>query len=267
MHDASLPGGLLHDGAVLRTVRFRPLTGDLELRLGDALEGCASLPDAVSELLGTALFDVGGIPANPALASALAVADRQWLMLKLAERVSGPLRWLTAVCNCGASFDVPLDLERVPFRPAGAGYPFADIEVGGQPLRARVPTGADQARIAPLHDDALALRSLLRACVVAFDGDLDALDYDGVSAVEAALDAVAPAVATELTTRCPGCGGERQVGFDPYRLAGLGRDGVLRDVHSLASHYHWGEAEILALPRERRGLYIGMIERGRGLVA
>lgn len=267
MFEASLPGGLLHDGAVVRTARFRPLTGDLELRLGDALEDCPSLPDAVSELLGTALLDVGGIPASPALAADLAVADRQWLMLKLAARASGPVRWLTAGCDCGASFDVLLDLERVPFRPAGAGFPFADTEVGGRPLRARVPTGADQARIAPMRDDALALRSLLHSCVVAFDGDLEALDEEDVGAVESALDAVAPAVATELTTQCLGCGGERRVGFDPYRLGGLGRDGVLRDVHALASHYHWGEAEILALPRERRAIYIGMIERARGMVA
>jgi len=35
---------------------------------------------------------------------------------------------------------------------------------------------------------------------------------------------------------------------------------VLRDVHLLASVYHWTEPDILALTRDRRADYLAMIE-------
>ncbi|MBN1203768.1 MAG: hypothetical protein JXB05_02445 [Myxococcaceae bacterium] len=35
---------------------------------------------------------------------------------------------------------------------------------------------------------------------------------------------------------------------------------MLHDVHRLASRYHWGEGEILAMPLSRRQAYLGLIE-------
>jgi hypothetical protein len=37
------------------------------------------------------------------------------------------------------------------------------------------------------------------------------------------------------------------------------------EVHTLAWHYHWSEAEILALPRVRRQLYLSRVDRARGM--
>jgi hypothetical protein len=35
---------------------------------------------------------------------------------------------------------------------------------------------------------------------------------------------------------------------------------MLHDVHRLASRYHWGEWQILALPLSRRRAYLGLID-------
>jgi len=35
---------------------------------------------------------------------------------------------------------------------------------------------------------------------------------------------------------------------------------LLRQVHELASRYHWSEAELLSLPLPRRQAYLGLIE-------
>ena len=40
---------------------------------------------------------------------------------------------------------------------------------------------------------------------------------------------------------------------------------LLADVHRLAWHYHWSEAEILALPRGRRAHYLALIDAARGM--
>ena len=38
---------------------------------------------------------------------------------------------------------------------------------------------------------------------------------------------------------------------------------IYEDTHLLAEHYHWPEAEILALPRERRLRYAQMVRASR----
>jgi hypothetical protein len=45
-----------------------------------------------------------------------------------------------------------------------------------------------------------------------------------------------------------------------YReLAGAG-DVLFREVHRLAFHYHWREADILALPGEKRRRYLNLVD-------
>jgi hypothetical protein len=39
------------------------------------------------------------------------------------------------------------------------------------------------------------------------------------------------------------------------------------EVHALAWHYHWSEAEILALPRVRRQSYMSRVDRARGMTS
>jgi len=34
---------------------------------------------------------------------------------------------------------------------------------------------------------------------------------------------------------------------------------LLREIHSLAFYYHWSEAEIMGLPRDRRRAYLGLL--------
>jgi len=40
---------------------------------------------------------------------------------------------------------------------------------------------------------------------------------------------------------------------------------IYTDIHTLAWYYHWGEEEILNMPRSRRQQYLALIDRARGL--
>ena len=81
----------------------------------------------------------------------------------------------------------------------------------------------------------------------------------GGKSVEAAMEALAPSLLSELEGRCPECGASVACDFDPlqYTLREL-RDQaafVYQDVLAIAGHTHWSEAEILALPAVRRARY------------
>ncbi len=269
--ELTLPGGLNRDGVVYRSALLEPLNGYVEQAIAEALDGAANLPAAVSTVLGSALRSIGGIDANAKTAAALCVADRHYLMYRLAQLVDGDHFWLHAACaRCGSPFDVDLNRSDLPVKPAGRDYPFADVPVAQGRVRLRVPNGADQACITDLGEPQ-ALRQLLTRIIVSVDplvpheSFVDRLGAEDLAHVEEALEEVSPAMCTRVQTRCPECEAEQTVGIDPYVFDSLGQDALWREVHTLAFFYHWNELDILSLPRERRHRYLGYIDNARGL--
>jgi hypothetical protein len=201
----------------------------------------------------------------------LCVADRQFLMLQLGSRVAEDQVWLQPECNnCQQPFDLGMQRSAIPVQPAGPGYPYTQVLLGNRLFKLRVPTGKDQEMIATL-DGEDALRILVKRCIVCVDGmapneDLVAhLSLKDISKLEAAIEAVSPMTATRINTRCPECGHPQAIALDLYEIAGGERMALYEDVHRLAFQYHWNEAEILALPRERRKLYLALLDRARGV--
>ncbi|RKH55917.1 hypothetical protein D7V93_21525 [Corallococcus llansteffanensis] len=66
-----------------------------------------------------------------------------------------------------------------------------------------------------------------------------------------------------LLGRCPQCSAWLELELDPFALLARElRGGAARlesEVHCLAFHYHWSEADILALPRARRWRYLELL--------
>lgn len=259
-----LPGGLIENGMRRRNCVFRPLTGALELALAEVGEDAPSAPQAVTRALSLALASLADAAASPARVAALCVADRQFLMRELERHLGFSGGWFAAQCTqCAATFDFHLDYAELPVREAGAAYPRARVPHDGKVLSFRLPTGADQEILAELPE-AEAPAWLLRQLA---EGSADRLapDPELIGAVEAALDAVAPAIVLKVSAGCPQCGGNNEVDLAPYRLLARASDPLLREVHQIAGHYHWSEAEILALPRARRRHYLQLIDRSRGV--
>lgn len=260
-----LPGGLLRGGELRRDYAFAPLTGEVELALAEAGRGGGSLPRRVTAVLSAALAELAGGPATPEEVRSLCVADRQYLMRQLGARLGPAELWLSAGCaECGAAFDLPVRPAELPVKPAGAGFPVAVVstEAGGE-ARFRVPTGADQEAVAGLADPDEARRLLARRCRLEPSG-LDLAEGD-LEKVEEALERVSPELTLRVGVACPECGAANEVYIDPYRCLGAIGDDLFGEIHALASVYHWSEREILGMPRERRHLYLRMVERSRGV--
>ncbi|MDD5389857.1 MAG: hypothetical protein PHD37_10955 [Gallionellaceae bacterium] len=263
-----LPGGLVENGARRRDWAFHPVSGALELALAEAGEQAASTPEAVTRALALALDRLAGEAATRPRVAGLCVGDRQFLMRELDRHLGHQGGWFQAECRqCGARFDFPLDYADLPVQEAGEGYPQAQVDMDGRQLRFRLPTGADQEILAGLPE-AEAPRWLLRQLA----NDPEALaplaqtpGQDLIAAADAALDAIAPGIVLRVQTSCPECGGGNEVELDPYRALARGSDNLLREVHQIAAHYHWSEADILNLPRARRHRYLQLIDRARGM--
>ncbi|HEV8579145.1 MAG TPA: hypothetical protein VGX68_08680 [Thermoanaerobaculia bacterium] len=256
-----LPGGIVRDGERRRHFAFRPVDGALETALAEAVSA-PSMPAAVTAALAAALAEVGGEPSSPEVVRELAVGDRQFLVRQLSAHLGRDRVWLTAVCQaCGERFDFEVPQTELPVKEAGAGYPYAEAGTPRARLRLRVPTGADQEAVADLPDDR-AVRALFERCLLS---GVAAEDED-LAAAEAALEAAAPEVALAALAACPACGAQSEIAVDPYLVLAASPEELFVEVHRLASSYHWSEAEILALPRARRQLYLRLIDRSRGLV-
>ncbi len=264
-----LPGGILRDGARRRDFAFRSLTGVVELALAEVAGTGASLPAKVTAVLAATLEHVGGESPLPATVAGLSVADRQVLMGQLAMGLGLGESWLSADCaRCGERFDFSVHHSDLPVKEAGEGYPFAEVETSLGPRRFRVPTGTDQQAIAEM-DDGEAVRLLVERCLMARPGECGAggdFTPADLARIEVAMETVAPEVAVSIQAACPACGTTHVIEVDPYRaLFRYSGWELLQEIHILAATYHWSEAEILALPQERRRRYLELIDRARGM--
>jgi hypothetical protein len=135
-------------------------------------------------------------------------------------------------------------------------------------VRFRLPTGEDQEAVArlPAADAADASTELAMRCVIDVDGgepgttSITELE-DGLGDRMADLD---PQAETVIEMTCPNCGSPMSGSLDAAsylfeELAHRSRH-LLREVHVLASVYHWSEADILAMTSQRRARYLELIE-------
>ena len=265
-----LPGGLLQNGSVERQASFHPLTGSIEQAcIGSAAE--FDRPHYVTAVLDSVLDRIGNRPADIRRVADLCVADRQYLMLRLAAMLAGEQMWLKVDCrHCQVLFDVDVQRCDLPVKPAGQGFPFVSIQIKDWELEARVPTGADQACIVQKPEQQ-AMRQLLQDCICSVNGEPPGANFIGelcesdIEQIDNALDDLSPAVCNQLLVTCPECGREQQAELDHYDLGYLDGSGFYDEVHMLASHYHWSEAAILDLPQAKRRLYLGLINRSSGM--
>jgi hypothetical protein len=94
-------------------------------------------------------------------------------------------------------------------------------------------------------------------------GDATAFSDAALDSLSATLEEKDPFTALQLNTQCPACNAEIAVNFDleAELLRRLERFQAhrLREIHLLASCYHWSEAQIMDLPSWRRAQYLRQV--------
>jgi hypothetical protein len=286
------PAGRLQRDAVLTT-----LTGHEEEQLSQlGRQETASLVTQVLTRCVRRLGDLSPVPAD--VVRQLLVADRDYLLLRLRQATFGDRVRADLFCpwaECGERMSVVFSIDELPVRESTQKGPVYEMtlspmalagsaaagDLGGGEVAFRLPTGADQEELSGLlaSDEARALTLLLARCVERLD-DRVTPGVDAVAGlsglaraeIEAEMLRVTPMVEREIETACAEC---RRTFVTPVDLrrfffGELRTDNQMlyQEVHYLAYHYHWSEAEILAMPRTKRALYLdvlsGEIERMNG---
>lgn len=267
-HDVALARGLVDStGARHRRARLRPPTGQVELELAARGAGAGPIgPDDGDELLAGCVERIGEFrDVTSALVAALTRGDRARLALSIRALLHGDAVLVVVQCpaaGCGALADLTLrtrDLlgdTRSP-QTLEVAVCTADGDVDVRP-----PTGDDD-RAAGCSDDELWGRLVSRAGEpIGADGwrALAPATAQRVAVALAGLDACADLA---FVSTCPRCGGWLELELDPVdllaRSLATGEQRLMAEVHSLAFHYSWSEADILALPRPRRFAYLELL--------
>lgn len=252
--DVTLASGLWRDGRCLRAARIVPLDSETQRTLLDSL--AVEVPARrVSGLVAAAVEALDDVaPFGLDEARALTVGDRDRILLGLRAVLVGDEMECLCECSCGETLELTVSISDLLGEPSDAPAP---VERAG----VRAVTGADHERAAlrALDDPTAAVDELVRGCMLAGD------DVDAAARLLEELD---PGAEILLRGPCPACGAEVVAALDPgaYLWTELEhrRAQLELDVHTLARHYHWSEAEIVALGPERRARYIELIAAEAG---
>lgn len=264
-----LPGGLFMDGELRRDFSFRPINGELELKLRETAAADLSHPQKVSIILQQALAGLGQQDATPDRVWQLSVGDRQFLLRQLGIAIEDSPLWLSSRCvDCGELFEINIRQSELPVKECGSGYPETQVTLSVGPVSVRVPDGNIQEQVARETDDRIAMQLLLAATVTTLPGqavNVEKLSAQDITQIEATMEALSPEVSMVAVTDCPHCERRNQIRLSPYYCMQQPSEELYTEIHNLAMSYHWSEASILAMPRERRKSYLRLLDKSRGM--
>lgn len=280
-----LPGGYWDSaGALHREFELAVLTGHEEELLVQTRRSESS--SLVSTLLSRAVRRLGDIsPVTEEVARQMLVADRQYLLLKLRQRTFGDVVRADIFCpwaDCGKRVALEFGIGDVPVEEATERAPYYTVTLSRQAMEEdepalrevsfRLANGADQEAVSPLlsSNEAEALTALLARTIQRIGRlsppgveDVAALSPLARAEIEVAMERLAPRIELNIETACSECSRVFLVPFDVQRFffGELRTDSELlyRQVHYLAYHYHWAEAEIMGMPRNKRQRYVELL--------
>lgn len=188
---------------------------------------------------------------------ALPVGSRDRLALAIRARLLPPVLRSEPTCgSCEATYELSLDPATLGLA-GDADWPdprCRKVCLDDRELEVRPVNLGDLLAVESVAepDQAIQMLALRVAGEPIAPPSLDALDQ--------ALAALDPCADIWLESTCPECGATHSLAFEPvhflaHELQQLARQ-ILADVVVIARVFHWSEADILALPSQRRAYYV-----------
>jgi hypothetical protein len=200
---------------------------------------------------------------------ALSVGQRDARLLRLRESLFGSrVAGFVGCPRCGGRLE--LALEVADLLAGSTSEPEGEISLTADEyeLRMRLPNSHDVVAAARQRDLNATRRALLDRCLLAASraGESATGEQLPQEVVEAAGERMAqadPLADIQVGVSCPLCEHRWRLAFDIISFLWSEIEvwacRILRDVHTLASAYGWGEQDILALSPVRRQFYLEMV--------
>ena len=192
----------------------------------------------------------------------LSIGARDARLLRLRARLFGTTLECVASCPaCNELLELNLSTQELLRAHTRDVHGSQSVDVDGVPVRYRLPNSTDLLALAGVADGGAARAMLLERCIEqAHDSPLSSTITESVVAEMAATD---PLADLELDLNCPSCAARWLAPFDVVGFLWHEVDSwaqrALREVHTLARAYGWGELEILALSPARRRAYLDLV--------
>jgi hypothetical protein len=208
---------------------------------------------------------------SPEKLAQLSVGQRDTLLLTLREWTFGSQLNSLATCpSCGEYLELNFTVADIQVSPDVNPTPEHSLSLGDYEVKFRLPNSSDLAAIASYQDTLAARHTLLETCLLAasYQGKSFSIQQLPSPVIEAVVEKMAqadPQADVQLALSCPGCKHQWQATFDivSYFWSEINAwaKRILLEVHTLASAYGWGEADILAMSPRRRQLYLEMVSQ------
>jgi len=244
-----------------RKISLRQLEGrDEVLVLAHSRPGAPLVTDLLAQVI-VALDET--TPAREQVAT-LTLGERDILLAHIRQENFGDQLQSTSTCpRCHEQLDIDFSLEAflIHYRPRlprgvepqeNGWFRFANHNVSF-----RLPTGTDMEE---MEQQAGLTYEQRRRWLIARCVSPTHVSARLLARIERAMWHLSPQLIQELGAQCAMCGANFSVTFNMesfvLRELRLAARTLYQDVHLLARWYHWREAEILSLPRQRRIRYV-----------
>jgi hypothetical protein len=232
-------------------------------------------PDIVTQILALCSRTDDGEAVECDLILRLPIGLRIEALLALATLSDARAFSWRARCGsavCGAESEFELTLEQI----LALGEEHRDQEtvtvlIGGEPALLRRPCGLDQrqwlAQSSAPQGEVMLRSMLVRPSLEELLAGGQTLESIA-GAVDEVMDGFDPLLGFHVRVVCAQCAAATDVSPDLTEAA-LDRlfqaqRAMVEEVHRIATHYHWAEHDILALPTWRRHSYLELIAAGAG---
>lgn len=197
----------------------------------------------------------------------LSIGNRIECLLMLAAGAPDAALSFSFKCvNCDEQLEFDLTVSEVSdFQRQADLVDTVTVDVKGRRIEIRKPRGSDQENWAlrDFADEAAATADMIGTLTVTPDLPSN-IGTKEIRLIEDALDAADPLVNFSCNVTCGECGEPNEYAVDLLETAlemlSHAQRRLIFTVHRLASHYHWSEAEIFAVPDRRRQQYLNLIE-------
>jgi len=203
----------------------------------------------------------------------LAVGARDHLLFKMRQELFGNSAKLSCRCpKCDANYEFDIEIDEILSVDSKDASRHNEIEVakGGQTIVFRPVSARDLAALPAGLDVQKAMRFLAQCTILSVQPESETsvsgaehLDPELVDIIAESLGEFDPLSVAAFGLTCSDCQQEWRAFFDPVQL--LWREleaenaATLDEVHLLATHYGWREADIVAIPQARRKAYAGKL--------
>ena len=188
---------------------------------------------------------------------------RNQALTKFYSQCFGPrLRAWTACRNCGEKLEFEMDVDVLATgKMSDTDALNGPVIVNGRAFR--LPSSRDLAMAATETDPSAGAVRIVESCLMEPSGAVQ-WSEDELSEIGEKFALADPLAEIRVNAPCPECGNDGKETLDLVSFVWTEIEARIRhlllDIHVLASAYGWSEADILSMSKNRRSMYIEMVQ-------